>query len=72
MCSLRFENNLLTEVCVPFASKIILCSFCFVNNVLSIQCVRFASKNNLLTVGRVRFALKIVFLLSKVLALLQK
>jgi hypothetical protein len=59
MCSLRFENNLLTDGRVRFASKIIF----FLSNVFAllqkklsfyVMCsLRF--ENNFLTIGHVRF-----------------
>jgi hypothetical protein len=66
MCSLRFENNLLTDRRVRFASKTIF----FLSNVFAslqklfsfyVMCfLRF--ENNFLTVGHVRFRFENSFL----------
>ncbi len=48
-----------------------MCSLRFENNFLSIYCVRFALKIIFFNVGRVRFALETVFLLSNMFASLR-
>jgi hypothetical protein len=90
MCSLRFENNLLTDGRVHFASKIIfflsnrfaslrklfsfyvMCSLRFENNFLTIGHVRFRVENSRLAIERVRFASKIIFVLSNMFASFRK
>jgi hypothetical protein len=86
MCSLRFENNLLTDGRVRFASKIIfllsnvfasllfyaMCSFRFENNFLTIVHVRFRFENSCLAIERVRFTSEIIFVPSYVFASFRK
>ena len=57
MCSLRFENNFLSNL---------MCSLRFENNFLTI--IRFRFENSCLAIECVRFASKIICVLSNVFA----